>query len=219
MMCLARRTVSLGRGHVMTWLSKPRPNLQAGLVAPRESHRNFAADEGGATAVEFALIATPFFALLFALGQTAMLFWSTQVLETAVANASRQIYTGQFQSDPTNAGLTAAQLQQKFKELVCQNVPLKDAATPGSGYVLFDCSKLDVDIQTFGTTWTAPPSSPVSNGVYNPSGYGYQTPGRGQIVVVRASMEYPTIVPMASATGLKSGNQLMMASAAFLTEP
>ena len=32
-------------------------------------------------------------------------------------------------------------------------------------------------------------------------------------------MEYPTIVPMASATGLKSGNQLIMASAAFLTEP
>jgi Flp pilus assembly pilin Flp len=212
-------SLSLDRGHLMTWLWKPRPTLQFGLVAPRESGKNFAGDERGATAVEFALIATPFFALLFALGQTAMLFWSTQVLETAVANASRQIYTGQFQSDPTNAGLTAVQLQQKFKDLVCQNVPLKDPASPSSGYVLFDCSKLDVDIQTLGTTWTAPPSSPVSNGVYSPSGYSYQTPGRGQIVVVRASMEYPTIVPMASATGLKSGNQLMMASAAFLTEP
>jgi Flp pilus assembly pilin Flp len=203
----------------MIWLSTPRPTLQAKPEAPGESGKNFAEDEGGATAVEFALIATPFFALLFALGQTAMLFWSTQVLETAVANASRQIYTGQFQSDPTNAGLTAAQLQQKFKDLVCRNVPLKDAATPGSGYVLFDCSKLDVDVQTVGTTWTAPPSSPVSNGVYSASSYSYQTPGRGQIVVVRASMEYPTIIPMASATGLKSGNQLIMASAAFLTEP
>jgi Flp pilus assembly protein TadG len=180
----------------------------------------FTSNEDGATAVEFAMVATPFFGLLFAVFQTAMLFWATQVLETAVANASRQVYTGQFQSDPSRAGLTAAQLQTEFKNLICSNVPKVNASDPNSRYVLFDCSKLDVDISTFSGSWPVTSTSPVSGGVYNPTGYTYQAPGRGQIVVVRASMEYPTMVRMLNtATGLKDGNQLIMASAAFMTEP
>ena len=51
------------------------------------------------TAIEFGAVATPFFALLFAIIETALTLWTTQVLETGVGNASRRIYTGQFQQD------------------------------------------------------------------------------------------------------------------------
>lgn len=177
--------------------------------------RIFLRNRDGATAVEFALIATPFLALLFAIFQTAMVFWSTQVLETAVANASRQIYTEQFKNLPQNAGLDptisadAAKLQQNFKQVLCNNVK-----------GLFDCNAMvAIDVRVFGTFASATPTSPVSNGVYNPSGYTFQMPGRNQIVVVRASMEYPTLTMLNPVTGLKDGNQLIMASAAFLTEP
>jgi Flp pilus assembly protein TadG len=172
----------------------------------------FRRDEGGATAVEFGLVATPFLALLFAILQTALVFWSTQVLETAVANASRQLYTGQFQTDPNNttAGLTPADLQKRFKDLLCANV---------SG--LFACqSAVSVDIRVFDSFASAAPASPVTGGVYNPSGYTYQAPGPKQIALVRASMEYPTFATiMSPATGLTNGKQLIMASATFRTEP
>src|SRR3712207_8656069 len=81
--------------------------------------RRFRKDQDGATAVEFGLIAVPFLGLLFAIVETALMFWSTQVLETAVANASRTIYTGQFQG--TN-DQNAADIGAKFKKEVCRHV-------------------------------------------------------------------------------------------------
>src|SRR5262245_34610674 len=65
----------------------------------------------GASAVEFALIAAPFLALLFAILETALIFFSGQVLEAAVQDSARLIFTGQAQ----NAGYS----QQQFKDQVC----------------------------------------------------------------------------------------------------
>src|SRR5215212_11080297 len=106
--------------------------------------RAFRRDQDGVVAVEFAMVALPFFALLFAILETALLFWSTQVLETAVANAARTIYTGQFQS--TN-DQTAADIGTKFKNEVCKNVT-----------ALFPCDapSVHVDVRRF-TPGTAPP--------------------------------------------------------------
>lgn len=178
--------------------------------------RRFLGSRDGATAVEFGMVAMPFFGLLFAVFQTAMLFWSTQVLETAVANASRQLYTEQFRNLPENAGLDgskpadAAKLRQNFKNLLCANVR-----------GLFNCNTMvDIDVQIVSSFGAADFSSPIKDKVYDPSKYQFQMPGRNQIVVVRASMEYPTFAAIGNpSTSLSSGNQLVMATAAFLTEP
>src|SRR3954468_17943037 len=79
-------------------------------------------DQGGAAAVEFGIVAMPFCALVFATLETASIFWTSQVLETAVQDATRQIYTGQFQQDPGNSGKTSAQLAANLKTLICNNV-------------------------------------------------------------------------------------------------
>jgi Flp pilus assembly protein TadG len=167
-------------------------------------------ERDGATAVEFAIIAIPFFGLLFAVFQTALVFWTTQVLETAVANASRQIYTQQFAALPQNAGADPATLKQNFKNLVCANVR-----------GLFNCATMvDIDVRVLSDFSAGTTNSPVTNGVYNASGYTFQMPQPNQIVVVRASMEYPNLATIgAPATTLKNGNWLIMASAAFRTEP
>ena len=44
--------------------------------------RRFRRNRRGSAAVEFALIATPFFALLFAIIETSIVFFAGQVLET-----------------------------------------------------------------------------------------------------------------------------------------
>jgi Flp pilus assembly protein TadG len=173
--------------------------------------RAFVRAEQGATAVEFALVALPFFGMLMVTIQFALVIWCTQIYEVAVASASRQIYTGQFQSSAATAGVTSvADLQARFKTLVC-------TAAQNS----FDCSnQLSVDVRTFSGFSTATVASPNQNGVYNTTGYSYQNATGNMIVVVRASMQLPNYAGMFSpATSLANGNQLIMATAAFRAEP
>lgn len=170
--------------------------------------RRFRRAQGGALAVEFALIAPFFLGLLFGIIEVALTFWSTQVLETAVANAARQIYTGSFQSNASNA--VAATALVNFKKSVCDNVT-----------AVFNCQRLvSVDVQRVsGSTWSTL-APPITNGVYDTSHFGYNPPGSDEICVVRAAMEYPVYVNLLGyATGLRSGNRLIMASSAFKTEP
>ena len=171
----------------------------------------FRASRDGATAVEFGMLGLPFMFLLFAILEIAMVFWSSQVLETAVAAAARQIYTGQFQSDPANSSSsnTAAQLATKFKTALCANVT-----------AVFDCSTIAVDIRNFsyGSGNTAP--SVVTNGAFDAGAFTYQKIGPNEIALVTAAMEYPTFVKMLSGTpGLTSGNRIIMATTTFRAEP
>ena len=95
--------------------------------------RRFARQQDGSAAVEFALVAAPFLALLFAIFETALVFFSGQALETAVADASRLIMTGQAQ--------TQGMSQTDFKDAVCARI-----------YGLFDCqSGVYVDVKTFSS--------------------------------------------------------------------
>ena len=69
------------------------------------SLRRFRRNRRGSAAVEFALVAPVFFALLFAIIETALVFFAGQVLETITQDSARQILTGQAQT----AAFTQAQ--------------------------------------------------------------------------------------------------------------
>ena len=171
--------------------------------------RRFGRDQAGAYAVEFAMLAAPFLGLLFAVFETGIGILTAASLETAVANASRQLYTGQFQTASANAGLNASQLADKFKTLVCNEIT-----------ALFDCkSMLQIDVRTFDSFPNAAVPSPVKDGRFDSSGFGYGPAGPDQMVVVRAALEYPVLVPITQFGDLANGNRLVMASAAFRTEP
>ena len=116
-------------------------------------------------------------------------------------------YTSQNKTPPTQ--------KDYFKTLICSKAT-----------VLFNCSKLDVDVKAIasGTTdFTSAQSAfkiPITNGVYDTSGYGYSPPAASQICVVRASMEYPKFTSIASPTvTLRDGNRLLLAAFTFRAEP
>lgn len=179
-----------GRGLIPTWAS-------------------FRQGERGTTAVEFALIAGPFIAALLATMEIAMVMWTSEALETAVAKASRKVYTGEFQSDTSNASLSNAQLQAKLQAAICNEAS-----------VLITCSAIAVDVRTFSSFGSAAAPSPVSaQNTYNTSSYGYQSIGSSQIGIVTASMEYKTFFPALSGQTLANGNRAIVATAAFRTEP
>lgn len=76
------------------------------IVACRGTLRRFGRNRRGSAAVEFAIVAPIFFALIFAILETAMVFFAGQVLETAVQDSARSFYTSQ--------SLTESELRTAF---------------------------------------------------------------------------------------------------------
>src|SRR3954464_11708332 len=95
-----------------------------------ETVRRFACGEEGVAAVEFGIVAAPFLALLFAIMETALVFFAGQVLETAVADSARMIMTGQAQALGWD--------DVKFKADACKR-------TNG----LFNCPDLQIDVKAY----------------------------------------------------------------------
>src|SRR6201994_4843844 len=99
------------------------------FVSLKNLLRRFRRQRRGSAAVEFALVAPVFFALLFAIIEVALMFFASQVLETVTQASARYLLTGQAQS----AGLTQAQ----FKTYVCSQIP-----------ALFNCANLKINVQS-----------------------------------------------------------------------
>jgi Flp pilus assembly protein TadG len=159
-------------------------------------------DRKGATAVEFALLALPFFALSGAILEVGLAFFAGQTLETAVERASRLIRTGQAQQSNFNAN--------NFKTTICNDVS-----------TFLDCSKLQIDVRTAATFDSIDLSSPLKNGQIDTSKFGFKPGGAGEIVVVRAFYEWPSFFNLLgfSLSETKSGAHLLSATDAFKNEP
>ncbi len=147
----------------------------------RSRFRRFAKNKKGAAAVEFALIAPIFFALMFSILEAGWYFFISSAVEQANANAARLIRTGQVQ----NNGVT----KEAFFNEVCDIVD-----TFGG------CSeKLTVDVSRYATfaALAADLSAPVCRDADHddvdalPFGTGIQR----EIVRVRVCFLYKPINP------------------------
>ena len=174
-----------------------------GAAARARLARRFARQNDGAAAVEFALVATPFLALVFAIMETALVFFAGQTLEAAVTNSSRLILTGQAQT----AGLT----QATFKNKVCEQI-----------VGLFDCAGgLHVNVRTYTSFSAASTTPPYNNGQLDTSQMQYQPGGPGDVVVVSLYYQWPIYVSLLSnnLANQNGNNRLLIATAAFRNEP
>src|SRR5258707_8613082 len=107
------------------------PSPAASTASVRNALRRFRRNRRGSAAVEFALVAPVFFALLFAIIETAIVFFAGQVLETVTQDSARMIMTGQAQTTGYDKGT--------FKTYVC-----------GTITVLFDCvNGISIDVQNY----------------------------------------------------------------------
>jgi Flp pilus assembly protein TadG len=171
--------------------------------------RRFRRNRRGSAAVEFALIATPFFALLFAIIETSIVFFASQVLETGVQDSGRLLYTHQAQDQ----GLNATQ----FKDDLCARVA-----------ILFTCSIIGVDVKFYADGTAITITDPIDGaGNYDSSGLTYSPAPAGAkgTQVVRGFYQWPLYV-----TGLgynianigrtgSSPKRLLAATSAFHVEP
>lgn len=171
--------------------------------------KRYSSNKDGATAIEFALLAIPFFMLLFAILELAIIFFISSTLSHAVSESGRQIRTGNFQS----CG------QAAFKAAVCDKM---------KGLGSCDQSlRIDVVSEPTFSAITLPDAPPppgqapgapkpvIPNGEYDES-------VAGDPVVVRAVYYHSLLLPP-QLTRLEntpgSGTHVISVSTAFRNEP
>ena len=158
----------------------------------------------GAAAVEFALVATPFFLLLFSIFQLGLVFMTDAVAENAVLNASRLVRTGEAQAKKFD--------KAAFKQAFCDDMSVFKS----------DCMEratLDVRVVARFSENIDPPRD--KNGVLDLSQTKFDG-GVGQsLIVVRVWYKQPMIVPsMTQISGGAGPGQIMISSTtAFRNEP
>jgi Flp pilus assembly protein TadG len=170
-------------------------------LSPTSLTRRFLGDRKATAAIGFAVVCLPLFACLGAIVETTLFFFKNQMMETATADASRLIMTGQAQS----AKLTQAQ----FKDEVCKRLP-----------PLFDCATevvVDVDVAAnFGVADVAALTEAMMTAAprYNP-GTG------GDIVVVRCAYAAPVYLDFLNAgfANASGSKRILFAVSAFKNEP
>jgi len=161
----------------------------------------FRSNDKGATAVEFGLVAFPFFFLLTSIIEASLFFFAGQMLESSVDRVGRLVRTGQLDETTTQAQL---------KERLCSEASL-----------LFDCGILLMDVKS-ATSFAGLGSPPKAVGGELLSGdFGYDSPNSAQIMRITVTYEWPVFSNYVAAhlANLNSGNALLTAISVFQTEP
>ena len=165
--------------------------------------RRLVRQQDGAAAIEFGLVAAPFLALVFAIMETAIVFFAGQALETAAADSARLIMTGQAQTQGFD--------QAKFKTAVCSKI-----------YGLFNCnSGIYVDVKNYTSFANINTGNPVVNGNLQTGNFSYSPGNAGEIVVVRLMYQWPVYVSLLglNLADLNGGKRLLISTVAFRNEP
>lgn len=193
------------------------------LLAPvvRRGH-GLARDEDGAVAVEFALLAIPFFTLILGILETSLTFFAQQVLESALQDATRQVRTGQSQGVWDADDFRKELCDGTFGMFECTNNPDTDrllvtlepvtdfsnAATETATKPIDDgsCTMTSADPAT-DCQWTLAESFDDGDG--------------SDVIIARAFYKWPTIlnVPWFSLATQAGNNRLLSAVRVFKNEP
>ena len=155
----------------------------------------------GSVAVEFALLALPFFALLFAIIETTIIFFASVSLDTGVAEMARLVRTGQVQLE----GLG----EDEIRTTVC------DAIFMGCD------ERLRIDVRRFDGFADVDFADPLDEEGDLRADFAFDPGGPGDIVLVRAFYVWTVTTPLLGAgmANMSGGSRLLASSAALRNEP
>jgi Flp pilus assembly protein TadG len=167
--------------------------------------RRFKRDRSGHAAVEFGLVALPFFMLLLGLGELGLIGFAQTSLDHSATEVARQIRTGQSQM--------AGQSYSQMKQMLCDEM---------TSLVSLDCdANLFLDVDTFASFVTVSNTSPLSGGSLNQGGFGYNPGVSSSIVVVRAYYRWHVLTPIFQEVfaNMNGGDRLLVSTLMFRNEP
>jgi Flp pilus assembly protein TadG len=157
----------------------------------------------GAAAVEFALVALPFFVLLYSLIELGLVFMIDAVAENAVVDATRLVRTGQAYEEGFDA--------TRFKTAFCDNM---------SVFKNRCAARTTIDVRVVAS-FAATDEGEDANGDGVPDNDNYNGGDAEDLVLVRVWYRQPMIVPSLTQAVSKGGpGEIVISStAAFRNEP
>ncbi|MGA2057740.1 MAG: TadE/TadG family type IV pilus assembly protein [Bradyrhizobium sp.] len=170
----------------------------------RDVLRRFGRNRKGSAIVEFALVAPVFISLLFAILETAIMFFASQILETVTQESARQIMTGQAQA----AGYTATTF---MTNVVCPQIP-----------AILSCANIGVDVESdpsqFANVGVA---TPVTSGAFDSTKLNFNMGASCSVVTVTLYYQWQVFVLgfVPNIASLNGNKRLISATAAFRNEP
>lgn len=159
-------------------------------------------DTRGTAAIEFSIIALPFFLIIFGAFEVGINYMANRMLNNGTDQVARMIRTGQIRATT----FTEAQ----FKQELCRK---------GSMF-MFNCSKLIVDVKEVASFDTQEiPKNP--DGTLDDSQMGFAPGGRLTINVVRVYYEWPNFINWApqGVDEWSGTKRLIVGTSAFMNEP
>ena len=170
----------------------------------RDVLRRFGRNRKGSAIVEFALVAPAFIALLFAIFESAIMFFASQILETVTQESARQIMTGQAQA----AGYSATTF---MTNVVCPQIP-----------AVLSCANIGVDVESDPTSFAniAVPT-PVTSGAFDPTKLNFNMGASCSDVTVTLYYQWQVFVLgfVPNIASLNGNKRLISATAVFRNEP
>lgn len=159
----------------------------------------------GQAAVEFAIVAAPFFFMLFAILELALVFVTDSVMENAILETGRLVRTGQAQ--------TASMTAEEFKENLCDRMSIFSN----------DCdTRATIDVRVLDQFRDADPPDPMEGGEeFDDSELVFDAGAPGSLILIRVWYEQPLLTPFLSQalSRLDDGKMVMTATTTFRNEP
>lgn len=189
-----------------------RPMLQKALSGRLIRSRD------GATAIEFALLALPYFLVVFAIIETFIALMGEQLFVNATDTMARKLRTGQISSTITREDFRRAFCQEVSILVTCSEDEIK---TP---------SKLYIDLRQFNSFADMPAAIPlIKTGDYydlNTSTFGFKPGGSGTINMLRSYYRWqvmtdlirPYLTKIRPADGSMPSHFLIVATDAYRNE-
>jgi Flp pilus assembly protein TadG len=159
----------------------------------------------GATAVEFGVVALPFFWLMTALGEIAVMSMAQTNLNLAMAEMGRMVRTGQVQI----TGMSQAEVEGEVCDSLRDIMPL-------------ECDdRLFIDIETFDAFSDVDIEPPINNGEFDDDELTFDPGTPNDIVLVRGYYRWEVITPFFASifSNVGSGDRLLTSAVAFRNEP
>ncbi len=174
----------------------------------------FRKEKAGVAAVEFGMIAMPFFGLLFSIFETATDFYINATLQTAVTAAARDILTGQAQTANYSSAADFINKALCGGGTIARRVP-----------AFMNCTRIKVDVRPAAAFAGMDMSKPVHSGALDTSSWSYNPGTNNQLIVVRAVYTVPIVTSIfgTANTVIVAGSswpqRVLLATAAFKNEP
>lgn len=161
----------------------------------RHAWRRLWRSRDGASAIEFAILAIPYFVIIFAILETFVAFTAEQLVTNAVNTMARDLRTGKitYNLNRPATDMTEAQFRQAF----CNEISIMISCSPTE---IATPADLYLDLRTFTKFSDIPTSIPRISAAdfadIDPSSFAYNPGGAKSINMLRAYYRWPVITDL-----------------------